>query len=157
MQICGNPSRPKRTARSRRRHKRVWADLLSTSSRKPRIYLTITRCDLSYLVDLLSKFMQTPHGINMDCAKGVLRYVVLLWFTSSSTSRQHIFDSKGTQMLIGPATKPTVDQLPDSTSASTADPYHGETKRNRQSPCRARRPNTGAQLFPHMKPFGLRG
>ena len=39
------------------------------------IYLTITRPDLSYLVGLLSKFMQTPRDIHLDCAKRVLQYV----------------------------------------------------------------------------------
>ena len=39
------------------------------------IYLTITWPDLSYPVDLLSQFMQTPWDIHLDCVKRVLRYV----------------------------------------------------------------------------------
>ena len=39
------------------------------------IYLTITRPDLSYLVGLLSQFMQSPHDTHLDCVKRVLRYV----------------------------------------------------------------------------------
>ena len=38
-------------------------------------YLTIIRPGLSYLVGLLSQFMQTPRNIHVDCAKQVLRYV----------------------------------------------------------------------------------
>ena len=38
-------------------------------------YLTIIRPGLSYLVGLLSQFMQTPRNIHLDCAKRVLRYV----------------------------------------------------------------------------------
>ena len=33
------------------------------------IYLTITRPDLSYMVGLLSQFMQTLRDIHLDCAK----------------------------------------------------------------------------------------
>ena len=39
------------------------------------IYLTITQPDLSYLIGLLSQFMQTPWDIHLDCVKRVLRYV----------------------------------------------------------------------------------
>ena len=40
-----------------------------------RIYLTITRLDLRYLVGLLSQFMLTPCDTQLHCAKTVLRYV----------------------------------------------------------------------------------
>ena len=43
------------------------------------IYLIITRPDLSYPVDLLREFMQTPRDIHLDCAKRVVRYVSVTW------------------------------------------------------------------------------
>ena len=33
------------------------------------IYLTITRPELSYLVNLLNQFMQTPRNVHLDCVK----------------------------------------------------------------------------------------
>ena len=39
------------------------------------IYLTFTRPNLSYPVDLISQFMKTPRDIHLDCAKRVLQYV----------------------------------------------------------------------------------
>ena len=48
-------------------------------------------------------------------------------------------------MPIGLATKPTDDQLSDSSSPSAAEPYNGAAKSSRQLRCRAQRPNTRAQ------------
>ena len=38
-------------------------------------YITITRLDLSYSIVLLSRFMQKPQDIHLDCTKRVVRYV----------------------------------------------------------------------------------
>ncbi|MDM1715268.1 hypothetical protein HX137_32195, partial [Pseudomonas sp. 165] len=39
------------------------------------IYLTITRPDLSYAVDLVSQFMQSPRKPHLDAVRRIMRYV----------------------------------------------------------------------------------
>ena len=39
------------------------------------IYMTITRIDLSYVVGLVSQFMQAPRKSHLDAARRILRYV----------------------------------------------------------------------------------
>ena len=39
------------------------------------IYMTITRLDLSYVVGLVSQFMQAPRKLQLDAARRILRYV----------------------------------------------------------------------------------
>ncbi|GKE35742.1 cysteine-rich receptor-like protein kinase 8, partial [Tanacetum coccineum] len=40
------------------------------------IYLTVTRLDICYTVQLLSQFMQNPTSIHMQAAKHLLRYLI---------------------------------------------------------------------------------
>ncbi len=39
------------------------------------IYMTITRPDLSYVVGVLSQFMQTPRKSHLDAVRRILRYI----------------------------------------------------------------------------------
>ena len=39
------------------------------------IYLTMTRLDLSYVVGLVSQFMQQPTKPHLDCIRRILRFV----------------------------------------------------------------------------------
>jgi hypothetical protein len=39
------------------------------------IYMTITRPDLSYVVGVVSQFMQTPRKPHLDAVKRILRYI----------------------------------------------------------------------------------
>lgn len=39
------------------------------------IYLTITRPEIAYSVEIVSQFMQTPRIAHLDAAKRILRYI----------------------------------------------------------------------------------
>jgi len=39
------------------------------------IYMTITRFDLSYVVGVVSQFMQTPQKPHLDAVRRILRYI----------------------------------------------------------------------------------
>jgi hypothetical protein len=39
------------------------------------IYMTITRPDLSYVVGVVSQFMQTPRKPHLDAVRRILRYI----------------------------------------------------------------------------------
>ncbi len=39
------------------------------------IYMTITRPDLSYVVGVVSQFMQTPRKPHLDAVRHILRYI----------------------------------------------------------------------------------
>jgi len=39
------------------------------------IYMTITRPDLSYVVGMVSQFMQTPQKPHLDVVRRILRYI----------------------------------------------------------------------------------
>jgi hypothetical protein len=39
------------------------------------IYITITRPDLSYVIGMVSQFMQTPQKPHFDAVKRILRYI----------------------------------------------------------------------------------
>ena len=109
------------------------------------IYLTITRPDLSYSVGLLSRFIQNPHKLHLDCAKRILRYVSAtmdynIWYNSNTTILL-----EGHTTRTGQATEWTDDPHPDSFSLSVVERYPRAVRSSRQSHCRARKPNTGAQ------------
>ncbi len=39
------------------------------------IYMTITRPDLNYVVEVVSQFMQTPRKPHLDAVRRILRYI----------------------------------------------------------------------------------
>ena len=75
--------------------------------------------------------MQTPRDIHLDCVKRVLRYVSETMDYDILYKSVERFDSKGTVMSIGLATKPTDDQHQDSSSSLVAAPYRGAVRSNR--------------------------
>ena len=60
-------------------------------------------------------------------------------------------------MPIGPATKPTDDQLQASYCQSAAEPYHGAIRSNERSPYPVQRPNIGVRLLLHVNLYGSSG
>ena len=73
------------------------------------IYLTITRPDISFTVQLLSQYMHQPHTPHMQAAKGLLKYL-------AGTTSQGILlaSSSAAQLTAGLAVPLLEGQLLDS-------------------------------------------
>jgi hypothetical protein len=76
------------------------------------LYLTHTCLDLSFVIGLVSRYMQTPHGSHWKAAKRILRYV-------GGTFQLEIhYSSRGTPLLVGFTDSNWVRDLDDQKSTS---------------------------------------
>jgi hypothetical protein len=54
------------------------------------IYMTITRPDLSYVVGVVSQFMQTPRKSHLDVVRRILSYILKFGLTSLERLFSHL-------------------------------------------------------------------
>ena len=59
------------------------------------IYLTITRPDVSYPVDMISQFMAQPTMEHLQCAQSIL------WFVNGTMDRGLLYQATVTNPLVG--------------------------------------------------------
>jgi len=115
------------------------------------IYLTITRPDLSYVVGVVSQFMQTPQKPHLDAVRRILRYIKHTLQCGIFYEPRASYKYMDTRMLIGLAMFQIENQPVVSCFLLEVVLLVGAIRNNQQLHYQARKQNTEVQQLLHVK------